>query len=100
MNVWLHSDGTRDFSYMPRPELSGQANSIYLYDPERPFHYGLYDKAQPSCGTWLDLYDQYPSRTPMRSIDRDGQYFYDGRLYKNHDSILKHIMRFNSRMYM
>ncbi|HSA76274.1 MAG TPA: hypothetical protein VLE02_01895 [Nitrosarchaeum sp.] len=97
MSVWLHSDGTRDRSYRPYIEKEEQANSIPLYDPNISFNYGLYTQAQPSCGTWLDMWDQYPEnrRPPIRSIDRRGQYFYKGNLYKGHESITQHILQRN-----
>ena len=74
MNVLLNPDGTRNREFRPYIEEEEQANSVYLYDPEGPgFHYGLYDTAQPSCGSWLDIYDQYPSKNPFAIIDYTGR---------------------------
>ena len=59
MNVWVNANGTRNRCYRPYIEQEEQANSVYYYDPFRPFHYGLYDMAQPSCGSMRALYYQY-----------------------------------------
>ena len=61
MEIWLNPSGTRNREFRPYIEQEETARSVYLYDPENyGFHYGLYDMAQPSCGSWLDIYDQYP----------------------------------------
>lgn len=90
MNVWLNSDGTRNREFRPYIEQENQANSVYLYDPEGPgFHYGLYEKAQPSCGYWIDIYNQYPSKVPMQTVDKHGflhpyrSHLHSGTKYKN-----------------
>ena len=76
MQVWLNSDGTRNREFRPFIKQENQANSIYLYDPNGPgFHYGLYDTAQPTCGTWLDIYYQYPSKIPAEVVDSTGRLY-------------------------
>ena len=74
MEVILNPDGTRNRNYRPYIEEEELANSVYLYSPSgRGFHYGLYDMAQTSCGPWLNLYDQYPSKIPLSTIDPTGR---------------------------
>lgn len=73
MNVLLNPDGSRNREFRPYIEEEEQANSVYIYDPNTPFHYGLYDRAQPSCGSWLDIYHQYPSKTPSQVVDSTGR---------------------------
>lgn len=73
MEVILNPDGTRDRSYRPYIEEEELGNSVYLYSPNGPgYNYGLYDSAQPSCGTWYNEYQTWPSRTPARYIDSNG----------------------------
>ena len=74
MNVWLRENGQRDREFRPYIEQEELARSVYLYDPEGPgFHYGLYQSAQPTCGYWLDIYNQYPSKTPWEVADKTGR---------------------------
>ncbi len=74
MEIWLLKNGDRDRSFRPLIELETQSNSVYLYDPNGPgFHYGLYDGSQPSCGWWQDIYQQYPSKTPLEVVDKHGR---------------------------
>ena len=74
MNVWLNPDGTRNRESRPYVSREELANSVYLYDPNGPgFHYGLYQSAHPSCGYWLDIYNQYPSKTPSEVVDSSGR---------------------------
>lgn len=75
MNVWVHpKTGLRNREYRPYIEEEEQSNSVYLYDPLGPgFHYGLYETAQPSCGSWADLFHQYPSHVPSEVIDSTGR---------------------------
>lgn len=76
MNVWVDPQtGMRDRSFRPYISEEEQGNSVYLYDPNGPgFHYGLYDMAQPSCGSWVgQIWDQYPSRVPSEVVDREGR---------------------------
>lgn len=74
MQVLLNPDGTRNREFRPYIEEEEQANSVYLYDPNGPgFHYGLYDRAQPSCGSWLNIYEQYPSKIPFAVVDYTGR---------------------------
>ncbi len=77
MNVWLNADGTRNRENRPYIQEEESARSLYLYDPEGPgFNYGLYDMAQPSCGSWLNgIYDQYPSHNPGAVVTRDGRVY-------------------------
>lgn len=74
MNVTLHPSGLRNRQFRPYIEQEELSRSVYLYNPEGPgFNYGLYDQAQPSCGSWLDIYEQYPSKTPFQVIDDTGR---------------------------
>jgi hypothetical protein len=74
MNVLLNADGTRNRDFRPYIEEEELGNNLYLYDPNGPgFHYGLYDTAQPSCGSWLDIYYQYPSKTPAAVVSNTGR---------------------------
>jgi len=89
MQVLLNPDGTRNREFRPYIEQEEQGNSVYLYDPNVPFHYGLYDTAQPSCGSWLDIYKQYPSKTPLSVVNYTGRqhlvrpwYWKHGHLYR------------------
>lgn len=74
MNVWLNPDGTRDREFRPYISQEETARSVYLYSPNGPgFNYGLYETAQPTCGGWLDIYDQYPSKIPFEVVDKTGR---------------------------
>jgi hypothetical protein len=71
MNVTLNSDGTRNRDYRPYIDREESASNIHLYDPNNNgFHHGLYEVPQQStCGTWLDLYNQFPGRgVPIEGI--------------------------------
>jgi hypothetical protein len=73
-NIWVNLDGTRNRENRPIIEKEGLADEIYLYNPNgRGFNYGLYQMAQPTCGTWLDLFDQYPSKIPKDIVDGSGR---------------------------
>lgn len=75
MDVWVNPvTGRRNMEFRPYISEEEQANSVYLYDPNRPFHYGLYDGAQPSCGSWVgQIWDQYAQRAPSEVVDRTGR---------------------------
>jgi len=74
MEIILNPDGTRNRDFRPYIMEEEQANSVYLYSPNGPgFRYGLYESAQPSCGSWLDIYDQFPSKVPGSVIDFTGR---------------------------
>ncbi len=75
MQVILNPDGTRNRDFRPYIEEEEQGNSVYLYSPNGPgFYYGLYGSGgQPSCGSWLDIYDQFPSKVPGSVIDFTGR---------------------------
>lgn len=75
MDVWVDPrTGLRNRDFRPYISLEEQANSVYLYSPNsRGFNYGLYETAQPSCGSWLDIYYQYPSKVPTEVVDRTGR---------------------------
>ncbi len=75
MQVILNPDGTRNRDFRPYIEEEEQSNSVYLYSPNGPgFHYGLYETGgQPSCGSWLGIYDQYPSKIPIAIIGATGR---------------------------
>ena len=94
MQVILNENGTRNRDFRPYISEEQQGNSIYLWDPNVPFHYGLYDTAQPSCGSWLDIYYQYPSKIPLNVITRTGRTFLVQPNWFNHgykyQSLLRH----------
>jgi len=96
MEVILNPDGTRNREFRPYIEEEEQANSVYLYDPNGPgFYYGLYATAQPSCGSWLDLYDQFPPHAPGPEIDNTGREHLVRPWYWKHGpyaSLLKHTI--------
>jgi len=73
MQVALLANGVRDMRFRPYIEQEETARSVYLYDPYVPFHYGLYDGPQPVCGSWLNIYHQYPSKIPVKIISSDGR---------------------------
>ena len=75
MDILLLENGLRDRSFRPYINMEEYGNSISLYDPNGPsFRYGLYDMAgQPSCGPWINIYNQYPSRIPAAVIDQTGR---------------------------
>jgi len=75
MNVWVRPDsGLRDREFRPYINEEELSRSVYLYSPNGPgFHYGLYDTAQPSCTSWLDIYEQYPSKIPAEVVDATGR---------------------------
>ena len=65
--------GKRNRDFRPYIEEECQGNSVYLYDPYVPFHYGLYDTSQPSCQSWVQNYRQYPSKVPLSVVDGTGR---------------------------
>lgn len=74
MNVWVNSNGLRNRDFRPYISQEELARSVYPYSPNGSgFHYGLYDQAQPSCGTWGELFNQYPSHIPSAVVDRSGR---------------------------
>lgn len=74
MNVILNKDGSRNRDFRPYINEEEQSNNLSLYDPNgRGVHYGLYDSAQATCGSWMDVYRAYPSKTPAAVIDSDGR---------------------------
>lgn len=77
MEINLLANGLRDRSYRPMIHLEELGSSVSLYDPNgRSFHYGLYDMAgQPSCGPWISVWDQYPSRIPNSVVSSSGKQF-------------------------
>jgi hypothetical protein len=80
MNVTVNKDGTRNRDYRPYIDQEEQSNNLYLYDPNgNGFHYGLYgsnnnNNNRVTCGSWLDIYNQFPSKgIPASTIDRTGR---------------------------
>jgi hypothetical protein len=75
MNVLLNSDGTRNRDYRPYIDGEENANNVYLYDPNNNgFHYGLYNVPQQyTCGSWLDLYNQFPKKGIPMAISKVGR---------------------------
>lgn len=97
MNVLLNADGTRNRDFRPYISEEETSKSIYLYDPNGPgFHYGLYDTAQPTCGSWLDIYYQYPSKTPASVVSNTGRLhlvrptWWRHGINRYYDSLMRH----------
>lgn len=95
MNVWVDKSGRRNREYRPYIEEEDQANSVYPYSPNGPgFYYGLYKTAQPTCGSWIGLYNQYPSKIPSEVVDRTGRLHINRPSYWRHgykyDPLLRH----------
>nr|QBK86996.1 MAG: hypothetical protein LCMAC103_03400 [Marseillevirus LCMAC103] len=44
-----HRTGLRNREYRPYIDQEELRRNTYLYDPNRPLHYGLYDGVQPAC---------------------------------------------------
>jgi len=60
MEVWVDSNIGRRIHYnTPYIEESETGLNTFPWSPYHNFNYGLYDKAQPSCGLWTDLVKQY-----------------------------------------
>ena len=74
-DILLLANGLRDRSFRPYINEEELGSNVYLYDPNGPgFRYGLYDMAgQPSCGPWINIYNQYPSRIPAAVIESTGR---------------------------
>jgi len=90
MEVLLTPDGYRDRRFRPYIEEEEQANSVYLYDPSRGFNYGLYTGAQPTCGSWHDLYLQYPSKVPVSTVDSLGRLHMTRRYPNRYEQLWRH----------
>jgi len=89
MEVLLDKNGSRNRDFRPYIEEECQGNSVYLYDPYVPFHYGLYDTGgSPSCNSWLQNYHQYPSKVPLSVVDSTG------RLHLLQPSWFRHGLRY------
>nr|QBK85653.1 MAG: uncharacterized protein LCMAC101_02480 [Marseillevirus LCMAC101] len=102
MNILLLANGERDMSFRPYINLEEFGSSISLYDPNGPsFRYGLYDMAgQPSCGPWINIYDQYPSRIPAAVITPTGRQHMVQPWWKkgyHYDPLLRHTRNTGSR---
>lgn len=63
MEVWVNAvTGFRDNSFMPYINYQNEGQSPPPYSPNTsPYNYGLYDTAQPACGTWLNNLHQFQS---------------------------------------
>lgn len=73
MQVALLPDGSRDMRFRPYIEQEETSKNVYLYDPNgSPIHHGLYDGPRPVCGSWMNLYEQYPSKTPAYIVSGSG----------------------------
>ena len=94
MEVWLNPNGTRNRENRPLIDQEEGSRNVYLYDPYRSFHYGLYDQAQPTCGSWLDIYHQYPSKVPVAVTTNTGRLLPLGAKYFTHgmkyDALARH----------
>jgi len=61
MEVWVNAvTGFRDNSFMPYINYQNEGKAPPPYSPNTsPYNYGLYDTAQPACGTWLNNLHQF-----------------------------------------
>lgn len=60
MNVLVHPDGRRNVDFRPLIDFERLDMSVYPYDPNRSFHYGLYSSAgQQACHSWQSLFNQF-----------------------------------------
>lgn len=71
MQMLFNANGTLNRAYRPYIDSEELTKVFSLYDPNRPFNYGLYDSvAQPYCSTVQQNYlIDNPSPYPMSSID-------------------------------
>ena len=95
MNILLLENGMRDRRFRPIINMEELGNSVSLYDPNGPgFKYGLYEMAgQPSCGPWIDIYNQYPSRIPAAVIGPTGRQYRTQPLWRrgyHYEPLLRH----------
>jgi len=79
MQVLVKPNGERDKSYRPTINMEDTGRSVYLYDPMRPHHYGLYTNreelvygvrnvGQNPCDSWRRHFHnhRYPTEVPRR----------------------------------
>lgn len=61
MEVWVNAaTGFRDNSFMPYIDYQNEGKAPPPYSPNTsPYNYGLYNTAQPACGTWLNNLNQF-----------------------------------------
>ena len=62
MEIYVDDNGNRVYYNTPYVEMSEIGNT-FPWSPYHNFNYGLYDKAQPSCGLWRDLVRDYDCST-------------------------------------
>lgn len=94
MNIWVNNDGTRNRDFRPYIQEEETGKSTYIYDPNRPIHYGLYDRDQTTVSSypmWRDIFDQYPNRAnPIQTISR-----YNTQPNISHGRKFKMVSNFN-----
>lgn len=59
MEVELYPNGQRARMYRPYINREEDMSRLTLYNPNGRDNSGLYTGAQPTCGSWLDMYQQY-----------------------------------------
>lgn len=62
MEVVVNPNGTRNRDYRPYIDQEESARSLTLYNPEQPYHYRLYDGAQPPCQSFQSDFWGYKAR--------------------------------------
>ena len=68
MNALVDATGRRVQMYRPYIDQEDSVRSLTLYNPFVPYHYGLYDQAQPSCMSWQKQFlTQNPQGGPVFS---------------------------------
>lgn len=68
MQALVDATGRRVQMYRPYIDQEEIVSSLTLYDPYVPYHYGLYDHAQPSCMSWQKHFlTQNPQKGPTFS---------------------------------
>lgn len=85
MDIWVSaSTGLKDNSFSPYVDYSTEGKGLNPYSPNSSgYNYGLYDTAQPSCGTFLNNLHQFQRAQeqgnninypiPAAIIDKTGQ---------------------------
>jgi len=92
MEVTLNPNGTRNRDFRPYIEQEELNNSVYLYDPNRPFHYGLYDRAQPACTSWNAHYQKFGANIrPSAFISPTGRLHSVRRMPHRYESLRRNI---------
>ncbi len=76
MDVWVNAvTGFRDNSFMPYIDFQNEGKAPPPYSPNTaPYNYGLYETAQPACGTWLNNLHQFQALQKDEPISNQNHY--------------------------